>query len=147
MYKLTIYNNKFRLFTKREEVTAYATVEGLLEGIKRAGNRSYCVTDENGKVIDINELLNNEPKEEVYEKTFKTEFDGIDIVVELTENKFTHEKKSKLKIDNKIELYRVCLEGHKLFSKLELYNHFKHYLTELKDIELAYMVISMIFNQ
>lgn len=146
MYKLTVFNNKFRLFAKREVVTAYSTVEELMKGIEAAGDKSYYVTDENGQIIDINDLLNNEPKEEVYEKTFKTNIEGIDIIVKLKENKFNHEIKSKLKIDNKIEFYRLCLEDHKLFSKIELYDHFKDYLTELKDIELAYMVISMIFN-
>ena len=73
--------------------------------------------------------------------------EGINIRITLTENKFNHEIKSKLEVSNKDELYANCLNDHKLFSKLELYNYFKRHLKELKNLDLAFMIISLIFNQ
>jgi hypothetical protein len=147
MYKLTVINNKFRLFGKRETTTMYETVEELLEAVDNVDdNKSYYISDENGVIIDIEELRGHKPIEPVYEKLLETEYEGIKIRILLTENKFNHEIKSRLEVSNKEDLYKNCFRDNKLFSKLELYNYFKRHLKELKDLELAYMILSLIFN-
>lgn len=148
MYKLTVINNKFRLFGKRETSQIFETSEELLSAIDEIDvDKSYYITDENGKIIDIEEIKGYEPIEPVYERVFETVYDGINIRITLTENKFNHDIKSRLEVSNKDELYMNCLNDHKLFSKLELYNYFKRHLKELKNLELAYMIMTLIFNQ
>ena len=147
MYKLTVINNKFRLFSKRETTTMYETIEELLEAVDNVDdNKSYYISDENGVIIDIEELRGHKPIEPVYEKLLETEYEGIKIRILLTENKFNHEIKSRLEVSNKEDLYTNCLRDNRLFSKLELYNYFKKHLKEIKDLELAYMILSLIFN-
>lgn len=148
MYKLTVINNKFRLFGKRETSQIFETSEELLNAIDDIDpDKSYYITDENGKIIDIEEIKGYKPIEPVYERVLETLYEGINIRITLTENKFNHEIKSKLEVSNKDELYANCLNDHKLFSKLELYNYFKRHLKELKNLDLAFMIISLIFNQ
>jgi hypothetical protein len=147
LYKLTVINNKFRLFGKKETTTMYETVEELIEAVDNVDdNKSYYISDENGVIIDIEELRGHKPIEPVYEKLLETEYEGIKIRILLTENKFNHEIKSRLEVSNKEDLYKNCFRDNKLFSKLELYNYFKRHLKELKDLELAYMILSLIFN-
>jgi hypothetical protein len=147
LYKLTVINNKFRLFGKKETTTMYETVEELIEAVDNVDdNKSYYISDENGVIIDIEELRGHKPIEPVYEKLLETEYEGIKIKILLTENKFNHEIKSRLEVSNKEDLYKNCFRDNKLFSKLELYNYFKRHLKELKDLELAYMILSLIFN-
>jgi hypothetical protein len=125
----------------------YETVEELIEAVDNVDdNKSYYISDENGVIIDIEELRGHKPIEPVYEKLLETEYEGIKIKILLTENKFNHEIKSRLEVSNKEDLYKNCFRDNKLFSKLELYNYFKRHLKELKDLELAYMILSLIFN-
>ena len=148
MYKLTVINNKFKLFGRKEKTEIFETREELLKAIDNVEpEKSFYVTDENGKVIDIDEIRVIKPLEEVYTKVLETEYNGIKINVTLTENKFNHEIKSRLEVFDKEELYMACLKDHKLFSKLEMYNYFKKQLKGLKDLELSYMIMSLIFNQ
>lgn len=148
MYKLSVINNKFRLFGKKETTTSYETLDELLEAVDKVEkDKSFYITDENGKIIDINKIRIDKPKEEVYTKILEVEHNGIKFKVTLTENKFTHDIKSKLTVDNTEKLYMNCMTEHKLFGRLELYDYFKSHLKELRDIELAYMIMNLIFNQ
>lgn len=148
MYKLTVINNKFRLFCKKETTQIFETKEELLEAVDNVEeNKSYYITNENGKVVDIDEIRGQKPIEAVLEKVLEVEYEGIKLRIVLTENRFNHEIKSRLEVSDKEGLYVNCLRDHKLFSKLELYNYFKRQLKELKDLELSYMIMSLIFNQ
>ena len=52
MYKLTVINNKFRLFSKRETTQIFETSEELLNAIDEVDpNKSYYITDENGEAV------------------------------------------------------------------------------------------------
>lgn len=148
MYKLTVINNKFRLFGRKETTQIFETKEELLEAVDNVEeNKSYYITNENGKVVDIDEIRGQKPIEAVLEKVLEVEYEGIKLRIVLTENRFNHEIKSRLEVSDKEGLYVNCLRDHKLFSKLELYNYFKRQLKELKDLELSYMIMSLIFNQ
>lgn len=146
MYKLNVINNKFKLFGKRETTTAYETLDELMKAINNVGKKSYYVTNEKGEVLDLNNIINSEDMEEVYMKTLEAEYNDIHMKIILKENKFSHEIKSKLIVEDKENLYMTALLDNKLFGKLELYDYFKGQLKELKDLDLAYMVLSLIFN-
>lgn len=146
MYKLNVINNKFKLFGKRETTTTYETLDELMKAINNVGKKSYYVTNEKGEVLDLNNIINSEDMEEVYMKTLEAEYNDIHMKIILKENKFSHEIKSKLIVEDKENLYMTALLDNKLFGKLELYDYFKGQLKELKDLDLAYMVLSLIFN-
>lgn len=146
MYKLNVINNKFKLFGKKETTTAYETLDELMKAINNVGKKSYYVTNEKGEVLDLNNIINSEDMEEVYIKTLEAKYNDIHMKIILKENKFSHEIKSKLIVEDKENLYMTALLDNKLFGKLELYDYFKGQLKELKDLDLAYMVLSMIFN-
>ena len=149
MYKLTVINNKFRLFSKREEVKVFGNKKDLLEAVDKVEkeNKSYYITNENDKVIDINELRNNKPKEEVYTKSLDVVLNDVKLTVELTENKFSHEIHSKLIIYDEDAFYMNCMLDNRIFSKLELYDYFTKHMKDIKNLELAYMVMELIFHQ
>ena len=147
MYKLIIVNNKFKLFGKKEEIKIFYNKDDLLKAIDEIGGKTYYIKNEKDEIVDINDLIDNRPKEEVYSKSLEINYNDINIKILLTENKFNHDIKSKLSVNDIEKLYMNCMIEHKLFGKLELYDYFKNYLKELKDLDLAYMIMDLIFNQ
>ena len=80
MYKLTVINNKFRLFGRKEVIQIFETKEELLEAVDNVEESKSCyISDENGNIIDIDELRGYKPLEPVTEKVLETIYDGINI--------------------------------------------------------------------
>lgn len=145
MYKIILRNFGIKSIFNRERVLTFKNKEEVIEAVEKLKNCNYYILDEKENVVTVEDLI----------KMVESNCDegNIIFVKEIGSSKikiYSVEKSGKfnikLKIENKSELYRICMDDDDVFVRMEIFMFYKELLYGLQDISVIKETLNMIFN-
>lgn len=145
MYKIILRNFGIKSIFNRERVLTFKNKEEVIEAVEKLKNCNYYILDEKENVVTVEDLI----------KMVESNCDegNIIFVKEIGSSKikiYSVEKSGKfninLKIENKSELYRICMDDDDVFVRMEIFMFYKELLYGLQDINMIKETLNMIFN-
>lgn len=145
MYKIILRNFGIKSIFNRERVLTFKNKEEVIEAVEKLKNCNYYILDEKENVVTVEDLI------QMVEST--CDEGNIIFVKEIGSSKikiYSEEKSGKLniklKIENKSELYRICMDDDDVFVRMEIFMFYKELLYGLQDINMIKETLNMIFN-
>lgn len=145
MYKIILRNFGIKSIFNRERVLSFKNKEEVIEAVEKLKNCNYYILDEKENVVTVEDLI------QMVEST--CDEGNIIFVKEIGSSKikiYSDEKSGKLniklKIENKSELYRICMDDDDVFVRMEIFMFYKELLYGLQDINMIKETLNMIFN-
>lgn len=145
MYKIILRNFGIKSIFNRERVLSFKNKEEVIEAVEKLKNCNYYILDEKENVVTVEDLI------QMVEST--CDEGNIIFVKEIGSSKikiYSEEKSGKLniklKIENKSELYRICMDDDDVFVRMEIFMFYKELLYGLQDINMIKETLNMIFN-
>lgn len=145
MYKVIIRNFGLKSVFNRERTLSFKTGEEVIDAVEKLRSCNYYILDENENVITVEDLIKMKETEWGEEsEIFIKDIGKSKIKIYAIEK--DNDLDITIKIENKSELYRICMDDDEVFVRLEVFKYYKDLLCGLKDIDSIKEIINLIFN-